>query len=71
MANDTNDYRQIAFKLQGDIEFIRWENAQRDLAFLIEMKQLAIKAFDNRDISEHQMLITMIDDWTHELNKVP
>jgi hypothetical protein len=66
----TNDYKQIAFKLQGDIEHLRWENAQRDLAFLSEMKQRAIKAFDNRDVSEHEMLIKMIDDWTHELNQV-
>lgn len=68
---DTTDYKQIAFKLQGDIEMLRWENAQKDIAFLKEMKQHAKKAFDKKDVAAKEMLFTMIDDWLHELEQVP
>jgi hypothetical protein len=67
---DTTDYKQIAFKLQSDIDMLKWEYAQRDLRFLKEMKQHAERAFYKRDLSAKDMLYTMIDDWIRELENV-
>lgn len=68
------DYKQAIFKLQGDFEMLKDQEKEiedskieKDLIFLHEMKQRAINAFDKRDISEKEMLFTMIDDWVHEL----
>ncbi len=67
---NTADYRQIAFKLQDDIKQMKWEQAQRDIPFLREMKQTAIKAFDNNDAPSKEYLLKMIDDWVSELEKI-
>ncbi len=66
---DHNDYKQIAFKLQGDIDFLRWEKFDTDLKFLKEMKSHAVKAFKERDVSSQEMLMKMIDDWIGELEE--
>lgn len=68
---DTTDYKQIAFKLQSDIEMIRWENAQKDIAFLKEMKGYAEKAFYKNDVVSKEMLLQMINDWVNELENIP
>lgn len=68
--SDTTDYKQIAFSLQEDIKFLRWENAQKDLSFLKEMKQHAEKAFEENDYVSKEMLKNMIDHWIHELEQI-
>ncbi len=79
MANSKNkintdqdyDYKQIAFKLQGDIEMLRWDLAQKDLIFLKEMRDHAKKAFEKNDVTAKDMLLKMIEDWIDELEKIP
>ena len=63
-----------AYKLQGDIETLKEQQAEiedskieNDIAFLYEMKQRAINVFDKKDVSDKEMLYTMIDDWIHDL----
>ncbi len=68
---DTTDYKQLAFKLQAEIEMLKWENAQKNINFLKEMKQCAKKSIEKKDVSSTEMLYTMIDDWIHELEKIP
>lgn len=68
------NFKQAAYKLQGDIETLKEQQAEiedskmeNDIAFLYEMKQRAINAFDKKDVSDKEMLYTMIDDWIHDL----
>jgi hypothetical protein len=35
---DITDYKQIAFKLQSDIEHLKWEQAQKDIPFIKEIQ---------------------------------
>jgi hypothetical protein len=66
---DTTDYKQIAFKLQSDIEHLRWENSQRDISFLKEMKKRLNAYRENKDTTQLEMVFTMIEDWIIELQK--
>jgi hypothetical protein len=66
---DTTDYKQIAFKLQSDIEHLRWENSQRDISFLEEMKKRLNAYRENKDTTQLEMVFTMIEDWIIELQK--
>lgn len=43
------------------------EERAKDVAFLEEMKQCAIKAFERNDVVSREMLLRMIDDWITEL----
>ena len=68
------NFKQAAYKLQGDIETLKEQQAEiedskmeNDISFLYEMKQRAINAFDKKDVSDKEMLYTMIDDWIHDL----
>lgn len=70
LEQENTHLKQVIFKLQTDIKFVRWENAQKDIAFLKEMKGHATKAFKNRDITSREMLLKMIADWIDELEKV-
>jgi hypothetical protein len=68
-----SDYKQIAFKLQSDIDNKKWEYStlcKKDIKFLKEMKAHAKKAFDQKDITSKEMLFTMIEDWIDELKKL-
>jgi hypothetical protein len=66
---DTTDYKQIAFKLQLDIQHLRWENSQRDISFLEEMKKRLNAYRENKDTTQLEMVFTMIEDWIIELQK--
>jgi hypothetical protein len=66
---NTTDYKQIAFKLQSDIEHLRWESAQRDIPFLEEMKMRLLKYQNGNDVTELDFVLTMIDNWITELQK--
>jgi hypothetical protein len=66
---NTTDYKQIAFKLQSDIEHLRWENSQRDIYFLEEMKKRLNAYRENKDTTQLEMVFTMIEDWIIELQK--
>jgi len=70
MTNDTTDYKQLAYKLQGDIEMRSWEDAQKNIPFLKEMKQRIEKFQNNRDVTEIEMVYNMIDDWILELEMI-
>lgn len=63
------DYKQFVFKQKSDSEFKEWEKMQNDIKFLYEMKSRAANAFDNRDVSDKEMLYKMIEDWIDELSK--
>lgn len=65
-----DDYKQIAFKLQTDIEMKVWENAQRNIPFLKEMKQRLKNYQNKKDITQLDMVHKMIDDWIDELTKL-
>jgi predicted DNA-binding protein len=67
---DTTDYKQIAFKLQSDIEQLKWEQAQKDITFLKEMKERLEKWRDNNDWSERDMVFDMIEHWIDELEEL-
>lgn len=62
------DCKQVVYSLQTDLEFARWENAERDKGFLLEMKDRLSAAWDSRDASQYQMVTKMIDDWISELS---
>lgn len=73
-AIQKTEYKQIAYKLQGDLDTLKEQQLEiedskmeNDIAFLYEMKSRAINAFDNHDVSDKEMLYTMIDDWIHDL----
>ena len=65
-----DDYKQIAYKLQTDIEMKVWENAQKNIPFLKEMKQRLQKYQNNKDATQLEMVFQMIDDWIAELEAV-
>lgn len=67
---DHNDYKQIAFKLQTDIEMKVWENADKNLPFLNEMKSRLQNYEQKKDVTELQLVYKMIDDWIDELEKI-
>ena len=67
MEKGTTDYKQIAFKLQDDIEQLKWGMANKDIPFLKEIRKHAVTAFDKRDIASKEMMFKMIDDWIDEL----
>lgn len=66
---DTTDYKQIAFKLQSDIEHLKWEQAQKDIPFLKEIKERLMKFRDKNDTTELEMVFNMIDHWIDELEE--
>jgi hypothetical protein len=70
LDTDYNDYKQIAFKLQDDIEMLKWEQAQKDLPFLREMRERLNKYYKNQDITQLDMVNKMIEDWITELEKI-
>lgn len=70
MTKDTTDYKQLAYKLQGDIEMRAWEDAQKNIPFLKEMKQRIEKFQNNKDVTEIEMVYNMIDDWILELERI-
>lgn len=44
---DTTDYKQIAFKLQDDINFLKWKNADENISALVAIKSLILsKEYD-------------------------
>lgn len=70
--SDLHDYKQALFSLKMDIEFDsdkQFEKMQNDIKFLYEMKSRAINAFENRDVSDKEMLYKMIEDWIDELSR--
>ncbi len=67
--SDTTDYKQLAFKLQDDIKTLNWERAQKDIPFLKEMKERIEKYQQSKDVTQIEMVFTMIDDWVAELEK--
>lgn len=68
MEGELYFHKQVIFKLKTDLEFARWENAVKDIAFLKEMRGRAENAFNGND---KDMLFTLIDDWIHELSNPP
>ncbi len=68
--SDTTDYKQLAFKLQDDIKTLNWERAQKDIPFLKEMKERIEKYQQSKDVTQIEMVFTMIDDWVAELEKL-
>jgi hypothetical protein len=50
-------------------ETIILRNTEKDIAFLNEIKQHALKAFDDKDINSKEMLFQMINDWIDELSE--
>ncbi|MDP3561743.1 MAG: hypothetical protein Q8R83_06170 [Legionellaceae bacterium] len=70
MTKDTTDYKQLAYKLQGDIEMRAWEDAQKNIPFLKEMKQRIEKFQNNKDVTEIEMVYNMIDHWILELERI-
>lgn len=66
---DTTDYKQVAFKLKTDIEEMKWEQAEKDIPFLKEMKQRLEKYRDREDVTELEMVFNMIDHWIDELEE--
>lgn len=69
LESENSHLKQVAFKLQGDVETARWENAQKNIAFLKEMKGRLEKYHSKKDATEIEMVYTMIDDWVHELEQ--
>jgi hypothetical protein len=67
--NDTTDYKQLAFKLQSDIEYEVWEKATNDKSFLTEIKSYIQKYEQDKDVASLEMAYKMIDDWIFELNE--
>jgi hypothetical protein len=65
-VNDSTDYKQIAYKLQTDIESTK----EKDCSFLKEIREKLTRAFEKRDIAAREMALKMIDDWIDELNKI-
>lgn len=70
MENDEPNYKQIAFKLQSDIDFLRWQEHDKDLAFLKEIKNNLVEFNLKKDITRYEMAIKMIDDWIDELKSL-
>ena len=67
--NDGTDYRQIALKLQSDIEQLKQEQANTDSSFLKEIRERLFKYSTSKDITQFEMACQMIDDWIIELEK--
>lgn len=67
---DTTDYKQIAFKLQSDIEQLKWEQAQKDIPFLKEIKARLTKYRDGKDVTQLEMVFNMLDHWIDELEEL-
>lgn len=67
---DTTDYKQIAFKLQSDIEQLRREQSQKDMPFLIEIKERLVEYRDRKDVTQLEMVFNMLDDWIDELKEL-
>lgn len=61
------DYKQITYKLQTDIEMKVWENTQKNIPFLKEMKQRLRDYQTEKDVTQLEMVYQMIDDWIAEL----
>ena len=66
---DTTDYKQLAFKLQSDIEYKIWEKSTNDKSFLTEIKSHIQKYEQDKDVTSLGMAYKMIDDWIFELNE--
>lgn len=67
--NDTTDYKQIAYKLQSDIEDMKWFKADEDLKFLKEIKQKLVDSREKRDPTLFDHALEMIGDWIRELEE--
>ncbi|MFW5848013.1 MAG: hypothetical protein ACOCVF_03775 [bacterium] len=67
---DTTDYKQIAFKLQSDIEQLKWEQAQKDIFFLREIQKRLTKYRDKKDFIELEMVFNMVEHWIDELENI-
>ena len=67
LKNENAHLKQVVFKLEGDIETARWETANRDLSFLMEIKERLGKYKSKKDITEMEMVDKMINDWIDEL----
>jgi hypothetical protein len=67
---DMNDYKQIAFKLQSDIDTLKWEEANKNCPFLKEIKARLEKYASNKDITQLEMVNNMIDHWIEEYEKI-
>jgi len=63
------DYKQLVFKLQGDIEDKIWERNDGDLSFLKEIRGRLKKHDEKADVTEIQMVFQMLDDWIDELEE--
>lgn len=66
----TTDYKQIAFKLQDDINSLKWDQANRDLPFLKEIKKRFEDYQKSSDITQFEYAMTMLGDWIVELEKI-
>ena len=69
-AKNTTDYKQIAYKLQCDIDTLKWESANINLPFYKEMQLYALKAFEERDVVAREMLLKMIGDLITECDEI-
>jgi len=62
-----DNYKQIAFKLQSDIDMQIWFEADKNIPFLKEMREKAVKGFDDGDIASIEYVLKMIDDWYKDI----
>ena len=67
---DTTENKKIAFKLQSDIEQLKREQSQKDMPFLIEIKERLVKYRDRKDVTQLEMVFNMLDDWIDELKEL-
>jgi len=67
---NTTDYKQLAYKLQSDIDTLKWEAANINLPFYKEMQHYALKAFEERDVVAREMLLKMIEDLITECDEI-
>lgn len=69
LRSELSDCKQVVFKLENDLDFAKWENAEKDKSFLLELKNRLVVAWGNKDIAQYEMAVKMIDDWISELNQ--
>ena len=61
--------KQLMYKSKGDEELSKWNNNQKDISFLKEIKSKFKKAFEDKDVVSKDMGFKMLEDWIHELEK--